>query len=276
MPLLVPGMPDFDAYATSWARWISSKSDNALTPKAPIRGMFATFREFYSQLAELVPEVTYVAGRHAFLHRARVAREQENVESFRTLRNELIAYWYAYLEREEVKKKAMEKRLGRMLDVDIYPSHEWDEGSRSSSRTVASSSTSPSTVLSKTATKKRLATTTLFNPTTSPPVQQRQNDPVTIDISDRSQTPAAYIDTADFDLSGPIDSVDVGCFAHVNLSSDWYSEPGPSTKKRRVDSGFSEMEERSPSTAREGEDEEVVYVGKGKGRMGEREVICID
>jgi hypothetical protein len=83
-----------------------------------------------------------------------------------------------------------------------------------------------------------------------------------------------------------VSSVNVGCFAHGNLSADWYAEPGPSTKKRRVDSGFSEMmvvdEEPVPvpvpvpdfmNTVK------VIYAGKGKEKMGtgmKVEVISID
>lgn len=94
--------------------------------------MFTAFKDFYSELSSYVPEVTYIAGRRAFLHRARVAREQENVEAFRELRNEAIAYWSAYLDREERKKNAMDAKMGRMLDMDVYPSHEWEESSSAS------------------------------------------------------------------------------------------------------------------------------------------------
>ncbi|KAH7405649.1 hypothetical protein DE146DRAFT_420142 [Phaeosphaeria sp. MPI-PUGE-AT-0046c] len=127
IPILVPGMPDFDAYASAWSRWISSSSATTLVPKAPIRIMFTAFKDFYSELSSYVPEVTFIVGRKAFLHRARVAREQEDVEAFRALRNEAIAYWSAYLDREERKKNAMDAKMGRMLDMDVYPSHEWED-----------------------------------------------------------------------------------------------------------------------------------------------------
>jgi len=271
--LLIPGMPDFDGYAKDWTRWISSSNSCAMTPKAPIRGMFTEFKNFYTHLANLVPEVTYISGRHAFLHRARVAREQENVESFRSLRNELIAYWYTYLEREEAKKKAMENTLARMLESDVYPSHELDSVSRSSSRTVASSSRSPKDTIPQT--QKRPAA--LFH---DPGSSSERKRPLQVPVSDASAVSQRRSQTNSYSnprAHRPIDSVDVGCFAHVNLSSDWYGEAGPSTKKRRIDSGFVEMEveERSPSTITEVE-EEVAYVGKGKGKMGAREVIYID
>ncbi|KAF2034505.1 hypothetical protein EK21DRAFT_56574, partial [Setomelanomma holmii] len=125
-PVMMPGMPDFDAYVSNWARWISSNSSSPVTSKPPIRAMFTEFKNFYSQLSYVVPDVTHRSGRHAFLHRARVAREQEDVESFRHLRNELIQYWYAYLDQEERKKNDMNARLSIMLDTDIYPSHVWE------------------------------------------------------------------------------------------------------------------------------------------------------
>jgi hypothetical protein len=115
-PVLVSGMSDFDAYTADWARWISSKSASPISPKPPIRAMFTEFKDFYTKLSIVVPDVTYRNGKHAFLHRARVAREQEDIEDFRHLRNELIQYWYMYLEQEELKKKDLNARLSRMLD----------------------------------------------------------------------------------------------------------------------------------------------------------------
>lgn len=133
-PKLVPGDPSFDAYEADWGRWISSSSSAQVTKKAPIRAMFTEFKDFYSKLSIIVPDITYRNGRHAFLHRARVAREQEDIESFRDLRNELIEYWYTYIDQEERKKADMNKRLSRMLDTDIYPSHEREEPDRCARR----------------------------------------------------------------------------------------------------------------------------------------------
>ncbi|KAL1613137.1 hypothetical protein SLS60_001369 [Paraconiothyrium brasiliense] len=125
-PLFVCTQPEFAEYRSNWERWIASASATSLISKPPIRAMFTELKEFYTRLAATVPAVTARNGRHAFLHRARVAREQENVEAFRHLRNELIGYWEAYLEQEERKKDDMSRRLSRMLDVDVYPAS-WDE-----------------------------------------------------------------------------------------------------------------------------------------------------
>jgi hypothetical protein len=377
-----------------------------------------------------VPSVTYIQGRQAFLHRARVAREQEDVESFRHLRNELIQYWYNYLEREERKKNDMNKKMSRMLDSDIYPSHEWEQHSSNTTRrdsniTEASSSKSPvaldATAMAKegipmTANPRQLdyqftGCTMMVIPRTPATLQQHNlqlqmmmrrqqqqqqmimmqsgpggmttthqfqhaqphipGQPLTAQqqaqlqaqqqaqqvafaqqrqaqqqaflqhqVQQQRQQQEQQVQTCvtNNDLAfmsdihpcwqqsmtrqsstflapaqgfssnpippaikseytshdelydspspapGNVDDVDVGCFAHVNLSKDWYAEEGPSSQKRRVDSGIEE------GVAMDGivEGEVVEYVGKGKGKMSvdeveagvgvgaDREVICID
>ena len=149
VPMAICGHAIFTEYRSDWERWISSASTASLVGKPPIRAMFTELKEFYTRLAATVPDVTARNGRHAFLHRARVAREQENVEAFRHLRNELINYWEAYLEQEERKKDDMNRRLSRMLEADVYPSV-WDEehtcvASRSNSVPSTASSSSQST-----------------------------------------------------------------------------------------------------------------------------------
>lgn len=152
VPLFICNEPDFVEYRNNWERWIASASATSLVSKPPIRAMFTELKEFYTRLAATVPDVTACNGRHAFLHRARVAREQENVEAFRHLRNELIGHWEAYLEQEERKKDDMNRRLSRMLDVDVYPAS-WDEdhaciaGSSSSVTRSTPSSSSQSPVI---------------------------------------------------------------------------------------------------------------------------------
>jgi hypothetical protein len=290
-PLLIPGMPDFDDYTSSWTRWVSSSNSSALTKKPPIRTMFTSFKDFYSELSAVVPEVTFIQGRHAFLHRARVAREQEDVEAFRHLRNELIQYWYAYLEQEERKKISMNKRLSKMLDTDVYPSHEWED-SRRSSITMANSERETVTITDN---NLGWGSGQLFGDN----VKSRTNADVR-NLPQQQQPKQTWTTPGDpscelqlvdlMQTQNNIDAHDVACFAHVNLSEDWYAEsgPGPSTltkkRQRRVDSGFSEMivvdevgDDRAvvPGLFEDGEGE-VMYVGKGKGKMGAPEVICID
>ncbi|KAF2856486.1 hypothetical protein T440DRAFT_663 [Plenodomus tracheiphilus IPT5] len=153
-PVFVCGSPGFDAYAADWKRWISSCSPSPLTQRAPIKEMFTSFKDFYTTLSVPVPQITQQYGRLAFLHRARVARELEDVESFRVLRNELIQYWYRHLELEEQKKNLMNQKLSTMLDCDVYPDHEWHaslspESGESSASSSASASASASASNSK-------------------------------------------------------------------------------------------------------------------------------
>ncbi|KAG9378838.1 hypothetical protein A1F94_010607 [Pyrenophora tritici-repentis] len=128
-PILVAGMPAFDAYVSEWKRKISSKSSTAVTEEPPIRRMFAEFRNFYTQLSSYVPDVMYRSGKHTFLHRARVAREKEDVIVFRDIQNELVHYWTAYLLNEEDRKRKMNTILENLLKSDKYPSHVWEETS---------------------------------------------------------------------------------------------------------------------------------------------------
>ncbi|KAF2131863.1 hypothetical protein P153DRAFT_285407 [Dothidotthia symphoricarpi CBS 119687] len=146
--VLVAGMPLFDAYTADWEHRISSNASSSVVKNSPIRAMFTAFKDFYSKLALIHADVTRKSGRNSFLHRARVAREQEDVDAFRLLRNELIQYWHAYVEQEERKKNDMNMRLNRMLGADIYPSHEWDDTrSRRSSAATTQTSTAHSPVL---------------------------------------------------------------------------------------------------------------------------------
>ena len=126
-PVLFPGMPAFDAYSDDWRRQISSEGSANVTPEPLIRKMFTEFRNFYTELAGHVPDVTFKTGRHTFLHRARVAREQEDVIAFRAIRAELLRYWHTYLENEKRKKRTMQTRIVRFLESDTYPSHIWEE-----------------------------------------------------------------------------------------------------------------------------------------------------
>ncbi|KAJ6280759.1 hypothetical protein J3E71DRAFT_220679 [Bipolaris maydis] len=126
-PVLLPGIPAFDAYATEWRRQISSKGTANVLQEPLIRKMFTEFRNFYTEFANHVPDITLKSGRHTFLHRARVAREQEDVIAFRAIRAELLDYWTKHLEDQERKKRTMETRIARFLQSDKYPSHVWEE-----------------------------------------------------------------------------------------------------------------------------------------------------
>jgi hypothetical protein len=117
----------FNDYKKTWERTISQNAPPP--PRPPIRAMFSELKNFYTKLHQFIPNI-YRSGQKSFLHRARVAREKEDVLAFREVRNELIGYWNQYLDEEEQKKKDMNKKLCQMLDTDSYPSEEAeDEGS---------------------------------------------------------------------------------------------------------------------------------------------------
>lgn len=128
-PILFPGMPEFDTYNAKWTGQISSPSSINLIQEPLIRRMFTEFRNFYTELSNQVPDITLKTGRNTFLHRARVAREQEDVLAFRAIRKELLEYWDRYLDIQEQKKHAMEARITKFLQSDVYPSHIWEDTS---------------------------------------------------------------------------------------------------------------------------------------------------
>lgn len=330
-------MPDFDAYATSWRDRISSKSPSSTTSKPAIRTMFTEFKDFYSKLSLIVPDVSRRGGRYAFLHRARVAREQEDIESFRAIRNELIYSWNAYLDTEERKKQDMNARMSKMLDADTYPSHEWYSDPittfHSSSSSSSSSSWQDTNRRNSTATSTSSTSPTLLNPArlakegipmtanqpretcleikTSCPLRQdytiynlsglhlffqglKRHSPICQEVQHRAvalyldrqlcveQLPVVHIMEEFKRLSRMRDEMnanfEVGSLSgHAAMESgEWFegrgeSEAGPSTKRRRIDSGFSEMvmqDERGDGIGNGVGDQEpsVAYVGKGKGR----------
>jgi hypothetical protein len=127
IPVLLPGIPEFDEYTAKWERCLSSAGRTAVIENPPIRAMFTEFKDWYSRLANIIRNISFRPGRQAFLHRARVAREQEDVEAFRKLRNELIQSWYDYLEQQEKIRNDMNVRMNRMLDADTYPSLQYLE-----------------------------------------------------------------------------------------------------------------------------------------------------
>jgi hypothetical protein len=90
--------------------------------------------------------VGFRPGRQAYLHRARVAREQEDVETFRKLQNELIQHWYGYLEYEEKLRKDMDLRMSRMLEADKYPSLQYPDEPDYPTGRPSNASQSPTTL----------------------------------------------------------------------------------------------------------------------------------
>jgi hypothetical protein len=341
-PLFIPGMTDFDAYTSEWGKRISTTHDYALVPKSPIRAMFTAFKDFYIELSALMPKVTCITGRNAFLHLARVARENDDVQAMRNLRNDLIACWNTYLDEEERKKEKMNKRLGRMLDVDIYPASEWeeeknhgnvseDEKQRKQAQQEAmhagmqaqkaqqrfqqqqfvqkahqqrgiqvlayqqqqaqQKAMQQSMIMQQHAQQQQALQARMQ---LQQQVQQRASQVQSVGCSMNVQLPSVspmagvvapdangQVSYLDFEELGENDGEEEVGEAGPGPSSS--SSSSSSSKKRRVDSGFSEVGAEAEGEERtwlEGRIEDfpagVTYVGKGKGRMGEPEVICLD
>lgn len=120
-PTLGPGTPIFDAFATEWKHRIASQGPYRILSRPPIRSMFTEFKAFHNKLAYLVPALLQQRGRNELLHRARVAREHEDIVGFRAVRADLMQHWYQYLERQENERNLMNAALSRMFDTDTYP-----------------------------------------------------------------------------------------------------------------------------------------------------------
>ncbi|KAF2203136.1 hypothetical protein GQ43DRAFT_430140 [Delitschia confertaspora ATCC 74209] len=134
--LLGLGNTQFDSYRKSWEECLSKTT--AVPPQNfPLRAMFTEFKQFYTNLLTIIPKIQR-PGKFAFLHRARVAREENDVDAFRELRYHLITYWNLYLENQDAIRRDMDHRLGRLLDADTYPEAESSSMSSNMNRTSSS------------------------------------------------------------------------------------------------------------------------------------------
>ena len=96
--------------------------------------MFAELKNFFCQLCTLESTADHGTGCNVFMHRARVAREQEDIEAFRLLREELVGIWHRYAEVGKIKNCDMEARLERLYAVDEYLSDDWADRNASTYR----------------------------------------------------------------------------------------------------------------------------------------------
>jgi hypothetical protein len=135
----------FQEFHAKWQLCISSPSSSSLIPRPPVCAMFSQFKQFYTQLASALPGYLYRGGKHAFLHRARVARDQENVGAFRLLMDELVQFWYSYIEQEDQKRSAMNRLISKTLDADTYPASR--EENVGSGKRIESKSSAPGSSL---------------------------------------------------------------------------------------------------------------------------------
>lgn len=120
VPILTRGMPAFDAFAGDWEHSLALEGPSNILPASPITKLFVEFKTLHNKLADIVPSIVR-SRRHCFLHRARVAREHEDIVSFRAVAAELLACWRHHLQLQELQRQEANSILQRMIEADTYP-----------------------------------------------------------------------------------------------------------------------------------------------------------
>ncbi|KAJ4337545.1 hypothetical protein N0V95_008307 [Ascochyta clinopodiicola] len=122
-PIMGPETSTFDSYAAEWKRQISLSAPTKILSKSPMTQLFMEFRTFHNTLAIIMPNI--VGSRsEAFLHRARVAREHEDIVGFRAVREELVQHWHHHLAQQTLERAEVNASLQRMFNADVYPDEE--------------------------------------------------------------------------------------------------------------------------------------------------------
>ncbi|KAF2274590.1 uncharacterized protein EI97DRAFT_103138 [Westerdykella ornata] len=121
--LVGPGNKAFDEYKAMLETALAQKANTSVIEKSRIHAMFIGLKDFYAQFLKMAPSEVGLPrqGKESFIHRARVAREMEDLETFRLLQNELVQAWLDYLERWARQKQSLSQSLARMLAMDTYP-----------------------------------------------------------------------------------------------------------------------------------------------------------
>ncbi|UPX14035.1 uncharacterized protein EKO05_0004528 [Ascochyta rabiei] len=119
-PIMGPGMAGFDFYAAEWECQLSLEAPSKILNKSPMTQLFMEFRAFYNSLANIMPHIVGCRSK-GYLHRARVAREHEDIAAFRAVRAELVQHWHHYLAQQEFQRAKINASLQRMIRADVYP-----------------------------------------------------------------------------------------------------------------------------------------------------------
>lgn len=117
--VFVSGMTDFDVFAADWRRTLASDAPSAVVPQSPMTKLFLAFKTLHEKLMCAMPQAVRV-GRQCFLHRARVARVQEDVGGFRAVVADLLACWRRHLQDQDRERREVNFALQSMLDADLY------------------------------------------------------------------------------------------------------------------------------------------------------------
>ncbi|KAF2837836.1 hypothetical protein M501DRAFT_936896, partial [Patellaria atrata CBS 101060] len=122
---VVPYIPSTAIEDITWQNyqqdWEKCLQSNTPTPaRSPMYRMFMEMKKFYKELTGSLTGLSK-GGRDDWLHRARVAREQDDLQGFYDVRKEMVDTWQLYLEGEEAKKNILTNALSKMLDGDPAP-----------------------------------------------------------------------------------------------------------------------------------------------------------
>lgn len=114
---LVPpaSQPDFLAYKTLFESLVSGASPVA--PKPPIARMFSAFKRVYLECAA---HIAVPSGAANFLHRARVARESDDLDAFYDARNGFVKQWNAHLEAQYYELARVNGLVVGMFECDAW------------------------------------------------------------------------------------------------------------------------------------------------------------
>jgi hypothetical protein len=113
-------MTAFNSVAANWQRCLTMESPLNILPKSPMTKLFVEFKAFYNKLTKVMPHIVET-GRKCFLHRARVARENEDIVTFRAIYAELLEHWYHRLRIQDLERSEVNAALQRMMNADNYP-----------------------------------------------------------------------------------------------------------------------------------------------------------
>ena len=113
-------MAEFDSLAEEFAQRLSSRTPPTGPSVKPVATLFKDFKTLYERLQRLTPQ-TVRHGENCFLHRARVAREQDDIKGFKAVAADLMAFWRDRLQQQETERKKLDEALQQMSGVVEKP-----------------------------------------------------------------------------------------------------------------------------------------------------------
>ena len=118
--LFAPHVEGLDLIAAEWQSCLIKEAPFNIVPKSPMTQLFVEFKTFYLKLVQIMPHIAKT-GRHCPLHRARVARENEDIEAFRAIQAELLEVWNHRVRLQQLERQEVDAVLQRMMGADTYP-----------------------------------------------------------------------------------------------------------------------------------------------------------